>query len=350
MQQSTTITGINGKNKNTLSLADVSARYPLRTTPFYGYFIWVNLLKTISSPHGAPINPCDKVVSQNSGPTVSSMFSRKKKTIHLIRHCQSTFNVPPHDANKLDPDLTATGVSQAKSLGRSFPYLTPDSLIVASPLRRSLNTAIHAFKPHLLATNSQILALPDLQELSQWPCDTGSSLASLLTEFREHPVDFEGVTYNYDSKDGYFSPSERRTLQRMTNMRQWLYEQDAQNIVCVGHGHCLQLLVSEGSYEQIRAGLCTPEWQNGEWRSYHIEVGPNWEKELVETRESLKRRGKHKNVALLECDGNSVARPATAPAAAETIPPSKEKSPKNYKRKGSAWFKPGKLVRAFTWS
>ncbi|TLD32555.1 putative phosphatase SPAC5H10.03 [Venturia nashicola] len=264
------------------------------------------------------------------------MFSaRKKKTIHLIRHCQSTFNVPPHDANKLDPDLTVTGVSQARTLGRSFPYLTTDSLIVASPLRRALNTALHAFGHHLSAANSQILALPELQELSQWPCDTGSSLPSLLTEFRDHPVDFEKVTFDWDSKDGYFSPSERRTLERMKNTRQWLYEQEAQNIVCIGHGHCLQLLVGEGSYEQIRAGLCSPEWQNGEWRSYHIEVGPNWEKQLVETKESLKRRGKHKNVALLEGDGNSIARPVTAPAAAETIPPFKEKSPKSQRRKGN---------------
>jgi broad specificity phosphatase PhoE len=272
------------------------------------------------------------------------MFSRKKKIIHLIRHCQSTFNAPPHNANKLDPDLTNTGTSQAITLGRSFPYLTPDSLIVASPLRRTLNTAIYAFSDHLSTTKSKILALPELQELSQWPCDTGSSLASLLTEFREHPVDFEKVTHDWDSKDGCFAPSERRTLQRMTNMRQWLYEREEQNIVCVGHGHCLQLLVGEGSYEEIRAGLCYPEWQNGEWRSYHFEIGPNWEKDLVETRESLRRRGKHKNVPVLEDNGNTVPRPATAPAAPETVPESKEKGPKAHRSKGSGWFKPGKLV------
>ncbi|RDI85949.1 hypothetical protein Vi05172_g3980 [Venturia inaequalis] len=295
------------------------------------------------SPPSLPAPPLSRKVARRD-----PMFSRKKKTIHLIRHCQSTFNVPPHDANKLDPDLTATGVRQAKSLGQSFPHLTPDSLIVASPLRRTLNTALHAFKHHLSATNSQILALPELQELSRWPCDTGSSLPTLLTEFRDHPVDFEKVTFDWDSKDGYFSPSERRTLQRMRNTRQWLYEQEAQNIVCVGHAHCLQLLVGEASYDKIRAGLCTPEWKNGEWRSYHIEVGPNREKELVETRESLRRRGKHKNIALAEGDGNSITRPVTAPAAAESISANEENSPKSHRRRGSGWFKPGKLVRAFT--
>ncbi|QDS72187.1 hypothetical protein FKW77_004911 [Venturia effusa] len=273
------------------------------------------------------------------------MFSRKKKTIHLIRHCQSTFNVPPHDAHKLDPDLTPKGVSQAKTLGRSFPYLTPDSLIVASPLRRTLNTALHAFGSHLSATGSQILALPEFQELSKWPCDTGSSLPTLLTEFRDHPVNFEHVTFDWDSKDGYFSPSERRTLQRMVNARQWLHDQESQNIVVVGHCHCLQLLAGEGSYEQIRAGLCTQGWQNGEWRSYHFEVGPNREKHLVETRESLRRRDKRKNVVLFESDENSVSRPVTAPAASAGVPPIQEKS---HRRKSSAWFKPGKLVRSFT--
>jgi broad specificity phosphatase PhoE len=272
------------------------------------------------------------------------MFSRKKKTIHLIRHCQSTFNVSPHESNKLDPDLTKTGVEQAVTLGRSFPYLTSDSLIVASPLRRTLNTAIDAFADHLSTTKSQILALPELQELSQWPCDTGSSLASLLTEFREHPVDFEKVTRDWDSKDGYFAPTERRTLQRIRNTRQWLYERGEQNIVCVGHGHCLQLLVGEGSYQEIRAGLCYPEWQNGEWRSYHFEIGPNWEKELVETRESMRRRGKRKNVPMLEVDGNTIPRPASAPATSETVPSSDEKSPKAHWRKGSGWFKPANLV------
>jgi broad specificity phosphatase PhoE len=281
------------------------------------------------------------------------MFSRKKKTIHLIRHCQSNFNVPPHDANKLDPDLTISGIEQAVTLGRSFPHLTPDSLIVASPLRRTLNTTIHAFIDHLSTTKSEILALPELQELSQWPCDTGSSLASLLTEFREYPVDFSKVTHDWDSKDGYFAPTERRTLQRVRNARQWLYEREEQNIVIVGHGHCLQLLVGEGSYEEIRAGLCFPEWQNGEWRSYQFEVRPNGEKELVETRESMRRREKRKNISILEEDGRAILRPPTAPPAPlappatpapETVLEAKEKSTKAHKRRGSGWFKSKRLV------
>lgn len=257
------------------------------------------------------------------------MFSRKKKTVHLIRHCQSSLNVPPHDKNKLDPDLTATGINQAKALGRSFPHLTPETLIIASPLRRTLNTAIHAFKDHLSATNSQILALPELQELTQWPCDTGSSLACLLTEYRDHPVNFDKVTYKWDSKDGYFSPSERRSLQRMTDTRQWLYEQKVQNIICIGHCRCLQLLVEEDSYERIRAGLCSEEWQNGEWRSYRFEVGPKWEKELVETRESLKRRGKRENVAVLGDYGEESLKSGSE----ERVPEVKEKNPKSPMRK-----------------
>jgi broad specificity phosphatase PhoE len=273
------------------------------------------------------------------------MFSRKKKTIHLIRHCQSTFNVPPHDANKLDPDLTAAGIAQAVSLGTLFPYLTPDSLIISSPLRRSLNTAIHAFSNHLSTTKTEVIALPELQELSQWPCDTGSSLASLLTEYRDKPVNFEKVTINWDSKDGYFAPTERRTLQRIRNTRQWLYEREEQNIVIIGHGHCLQLLAGEGTYEDIRAGICFPEWQNGEWRSYHFEVGPEGEKELVQTRESGRRRAQRKNLLPpLENDANMMARPATAPAAPRSPLLSEDKSPNAHRRKGSGWFKPRRLV------
>lgn len=273
------------------------------------------------------------------------MFHHKKrKTIHLIRHCQSIFNVPPHDAQKLDPDLTITGIQQAINLGKSFPHLSSIDLVVASPLRRALNTAIHAFGDHVAARQMQIIALPELQELSQWPCDTGSSLANLLTEFREHPVDLGLLGMDWDSKDGYFAPTERRSIQRVKNARQWLRERPEEDIVVVGHGHCLQLLADEGNYHDIRAGLCLPEWENGEWRSYHFENREaGGEKVLVETKESMKRRRKKTNLPVLE-PADSIPRPATVPMM-ESPPGSNGKEEAKRERSGS-WFRPRRLASA----
>jgi broad specificity phosphatase PhoE len=224
------------------------------------------------------------------------MLWRKSKTIHLIRHGQSTFNVPPHDASIKDPYLTSIGRQQAEDLGKIFPY--PVDLIVCSPLHRTLYTALSAFGHVLKTNNKKIIAIPELQELSKYPCDTGSSLQDLKTEFREYPVDLSLVHRTWDSKQGYWAPTERRSMERTREILGWLVDRPEENIVVIGHGHCIQLMAGEGNFHDIRNGLIFPAWQNTEYRSYHF--NPKQDRGcvmLLETKESSKRREKGTNVS-----------------------------------------------------
>jgi broad specificity phosphatase PhoE len=129
------------------------------------------------------------------------MLRRKKKTVHFIRHAESEHNVPPYDFKLRDPYLTPFGRTQAEALGQQIPFLEDVDLVVCSPMKRTISTALLAFKHYLHTNKLELIALPELQELSNKPCDTGSSLAELLTEFREEPVDLNWVPHDWDSKD-----------------------------------------------------------------------------------------------------------------------------------------------------
>jgi len=129
------------------------------------------------------------------------MFQRKKKTIHCIRHAESEHNIPPWNVKLKDPYLTTSGRSQAECLGEQFPFLHSIDLIVCSPMKRALQTTLLTLQDLLRNTKQQIIALPELQELSSKPCDTGSSLAEILTEFRHDPVDLSRVPHDWESKD-----------------------------------------------------------------------------------------------------------------------------------------------------
>jgi broad specificity phosphatase PhoE len=217
------------------------------------------------------------------------MLWKKTKNIHIIRHGQSISNILPYDVSVKDPILTSTGRQQAEALGKVFR--SPIDLIVCSPLRRAVYTALYAFGDILKASSKRIVTLPELQELSKYPCDTGSPLNDLEVEFRGFPVDLSLVQRSWDSKEGYWSPTERRSLQRVKEARRWLRDRPEQNIVVIGHGHCIQLLTEEGSFHDIRDGLVWPGWENTEYRSYHFDPKSEGdEARLTETKESLKRR------------------------------------------------------------
>ncbi|KIW04271.1 uncharacterized protein PV09_04573 [Verruconis gallopava] len=233
------------------------------------------------------------------------MLRRKRKIIHFIRHAESDHNIAPFDTRLRDPYLSQKGRIQAEALGEQFPHLQDVDLIVCSPMKRAITTALLVFKKHLLSSKKQLIALPELQELSGKPCDTGSSLAELLTEFREEPLDLNHVPHNWESKDGAWSPTEQRTLARMTRARAWLRSRPETNIVVVGHAHCMQLLVRDApeeyyndGIEAIRLGLL-PEWKNCEWRSFSAEVHQDHVLWFDELRASKKAKSRGENVPRL---------------------------------------------------
>lgn len=241
---------------------------------------------------------------------MTSMLRRRKK-VYFVRHAESEHNILPYDVRLRDPSLSQHGRRQAKALGQQFPYLEDVDLIVCSPMKRAISTAIIAFGDHLRARKAELIALPELQELSAKPCDTGSSLPELLTEFREEPLDLSLVPYDWDSKDRLWSPTEHRTLARMARARAWLRDRPENNILVIGHAHCLQLLVrdapkdfnSDGIHE-IQIGLL-PVWGNCELRMFAVEEDKAKVLVFEETRTSRKMKSKGENVPWVGDDGKA---------------------------------------------
>lgn len=81
-----------------------------------------------------------------------------------------------------DPRLTEAGIAECKALESRFPYQSSIELIVSSPLRRAVQTALCSFQP-AINRGVKIVVLPELQETSDVACDTGSEVSKLEEEF-----------------------------------------------------------------------------------------------------------------------------------------------------------------------
>ena len=114
--------------------------------------------------------------------------SRPAQTVYLIRHGESSANAAMNAGVQSaylleDALLTAEGIAQAKSIRHSPVMLNqpPPELLLVSPLRRTMQTAVLAFGedvPHQLR--------PDIQETGRTPCDKGCPPlgAALLDEMK----------------------------------------------------------------------------------------------------------------------------------------------------------------------
>lgn len=119
--------------------------------------------------------------------------------IHLVRHGQAVHNLCEANHALPDTDLTPLGQEQARGLVSKCPDLANVDLVVSSPLRRTLQTTLLAFSSQL-ESDLQIIALPEVQEVSDMNCDTGSDLNVIKAEFQQHPVDFSHVESGWQIK------------------------------------------------------------------------------------------------------------------------------------------------------
>ena len=88
--------------------------------------------------------------------------------------------------------MTDLGNEQCDQLRASFPRHDKIDLVVASPLRRTMYTALQSFEPVFKANpGMKLILLPDIQETSDVACDTGSDPSALRKEIEEKglPVD-----------------------------------------------------------------------------------------------------------------------------------------------------------------
>ena len=111
-----------------------------------------------------------------------------RRTVHLVRHAESNWNVRtagehvgahPHIVD-VDSELSPRGVEQAAALRGSPPLAPPPTLILSSPLRRALRTAVALSEAN---GGAPIRAEPLATEWLENSCDVGSPGSVLADEF-----------------------------------------------------------------------------------------------------------------------------------------------------------------------
>ncbi|KAA8644257.1 uncharacterized protein ATNIH1004_008456 [Aspergillus tanneri] len=164
-------------------------------------------------------------------------------------------------------------------------------------------TALQSFEPFFRAhPDAKLILLPDTQETSDVPCDTGSDPAVLKREIEEKglPVDAGLVTENWNDKTGRYAPTNEAVAARARDARRWLKARPEKEIVLVTHGGFLHFFTEDWEDSSQYRGT---GWLNTEYRTYIF--SPEFHTEdldgntldgdnasLVETAESRARRGK----------------------------------------------------------
>jgi len=232
--------------------------------------------------------------------------------IHLVRHAQGFHNLGFEYHSLLDPKLTPLGTSQCAELQSThFPQSTQKSisLVTASPLSRTLHTANLTFGPALQNGKCQprILAIPDAQETSDFPCDTGSDVDLLhaIVQEQNWPTDLSLVKegWNVKTLQNRYSPAGEAIKRRARDARVLLRQKarelhvagdDAVEIVLVAHGAYMHYISDDW---EDAAKFTSTGWENCEFRTYHFEkdflTDADTDAFFVETVESRRRRGKN---------------------------------------------------------
>ncbi|CAJ2501601.1 Uu.00g044540.m01.CDS01 [Anthostomella pinea] len=181
----------------------------------------------------------------------------------LIRHAEGLHSkYRAHDWSIFDPKLTVKGIEQCKVLAAEleprFPFTREESLIVVSPLARTLQTVQHSL-PWLQARGVPVEVRAEWQETTANPCDVGAALSELEADWPD--FDFSKVDPVYPEKTGLYGPSEEAIQNRASVVRRWLFERPEKCVVVVTHSGFLRRLVHG------------PKYQNVEYRAYRFADG-----------------------------------------------------------------------------
>ena len=215
--------------------------------------------------------------------------------IDFVRHAQGYHNLCKENWTLPDPDLTPLGEEQCKALKALYPYQDTVKMLMASPLRRTLKTALQVFEP-ASDRGLVVLALPELQEVSPLPSDVGSARSTLEKEFPADKVDLSRVhpAWNHKGKGSPYGVDMDTLTVRGRSARLLLRELTKglgpdDRIAVVTHGGFLHFLTQDydGMVPERGTG-----WQNTEWRAYEFvdPTGADADASLKETAASWERR------------------------------------------------------------
>jgi broad specificity phosphatase PhoE len=163
------------------------------------------------------------------------------KTIHLIRHGQSTWNAhyaaTGEDPMHFDARLTDLGHAQVAVRRQELANERYD-LIVTSPLTRAIQTTLGVFAPYLGRVPVIVEALH--RERLESSCDVGRPASALAAEFATLAFDHLAEEWwpngcTADHRGIRFEPDDR-FRRRVHTFRHWLASRPEQRIAVVGHG------------------------------------------------------------------------------------------------------------------
>ncbi len=159
------------------------------------------------------------------------------KTIHLIRHAQSTFNAawaaddvdPMHFDARLSP-LGLAQVEETRARARSLPC----DVVITSPLTRALQTTTGLF-----GGQARIHVEPLHREWQEHSCDVGRSPRFLADEFPDLAFDhLDDPWWHHPDADenGVAIEPLASFHARVAQFPRWLTARPEAAIVVVGHG------------------------------------------------------------------------------------------------------------------
>ncbi|KAJ8105498.1 hypothetical protein ONZ43_g7405 [Nemania bipapillata] len=170
-------------------------------------------------------------------------------TIHIVRHAHAAHQIdaPGIGFDPHDPELTQDGIRECEGLAAEMATLGGIDLILCSPMKRTIQTALAAFSSY--TESKKIVLLPDLQESGIGQTNTGSSLDELVSRFGTAALDFYYVTPDWTDNgtgtryDSAASASRARATRLFIRTIAQHYRDTDANIVVVTHSLYIRNLV-----------------------------------------------------------------------------------------------------------
>eukprot|EP00756_Hemistasia_phaeocysticola_P045887 Hpha_TRINITY_DN19647_c0_g1::TRINITY_DN19647_c0_g1_i1::g.186159::m.186159 len=187
----------------------------------------------------------------------------------FIRHGQAEHNVA-HEYDIKDPLLTGLGREQAQALGGQehleSALKQEGSIVVVSPLRRTLQTALLGFGQR--TPPARFVLKAEVQETGFPPCDTAdAALGCALLEEEGRPdlvQQYTALGEEWLSKTGDYADEDGAIMGRFMRFTRWLLQEKPPAALVVAHyGLISRTLGPELKNGESVAYTLTPE---GEWK------------------------------------------------------------------------------------
>ncbi|KAI1457864.1 histidine phosphatase superfamily [Annulohypoxylon moriforme] len=248
-------------------------------------------LGSLSQPQPqAPGN--DTVPNPASEP--NNNVSTSTTTLHIFRHAEGLHNVAARGGGIPDPYLTTLGLTQCVQVQRIFRQ--DIDIIIASPMKRTIQTALFCFGQAIRDGSKNIILVPDLQEVGRDPCNTGSPPNVLVEEFG-NVIDASRLGDSWYTEGS--STNNTDILDRAVRARQAIatiideYKAGKPNlgninVAIVSHGRFIQYLTGDFVRYRTPTEAYAAMWRNTGTRSYRFVSDTDLR--LKETDESSRAR------------------------------------------------------------